>query len=76
VQNETAQFSARFAEYRLLAATGSLLAYLDLAAPEQSEAYARDMLETPSVEDNGTVPVRKRKPIDFSAPIDLTKFVN
>jgi adhesin transport system outer membrane protein len=70
---ETARYSARFAEYRLMAATGTLLAYLDLGAPAQAEAYAREMLDTPSAAD---AEPRKRKPIDFSLPIDLTAFVN
>nr|WP_245418179.1 TolC family outer membrane protein [Cohaesibacter haloalkalitolerans] len=42
VLSKTAVYASRFAEYRLLAATGQLLNTLDLAAPAQSEAYARD----------------------------------
>lgn len=70
---KTAEFSARFAEFRLMAATGTLLAYLDVAAPEQADAYARALLETPSAQD---APTPRRKPVDFNSPIDLTTFVN
>jgi adhesin transport system outer membrane protein len=70
---ETAQFSVRFAEYRLMAASGMLLRHLGLKAPDQSEAYARDLLESPSHED---AEPRERKPVDLSSPFDLTRFVN
>lgn len=76
VENETAQFSARFAEYRLLAATGTLLAYLDVSAPSQSKAYAREFMGTASVEDTGAAPERKRTEPAFKKAVDLTKFVN
>jgi adhesin transport system outer membrane protein len=74
VQAETASFAARFAEYRLLAATGSLLAYLDLSAPSQSDAYARDLMGTPSVEDDGTVPERDVRPLTLLGKLDLSKY--
>jgi len=73
ILNETAQYSVRFAEYRLLAATGTLLAYLGVGAPNQADAYARELLETPSADEYQP---RDRVPVDLSAPIDLTKFVN
>lgn len=73
VLSKTAEYSSRFAEYRLMAATGSLLGYLNLSAPRQADAYGRDMLGTPLEEDT---PIRNRKPVNFSAPIDLTDFVN
>ena len=76
VQAETANFSARFAEYRLLAATGSLLSYLDVSAPKQSDAYARDLLDLPSVEDNGTVPERDLKPVTLNGKLSLSKYAN
>lgn len=76
VQAETATFAARFAEYRLLAATGSLLAYLDLEAPTQSDAYARDLMDTASVEDNGTVPERKIRPVTLNGKLDLSKYTD
>ncbi len=76
VQAETANFSARFAEYRLLAATGSLLAYLDVSAPKQSDAYARDLLDLPSVEDNGTVPERKFEPVTLNGKLSLSKYAD
>ena len=63
---ETAQISRDFAEYRLLAASGALLRYYDLKAPSQSEAYARNLMNTPSWEQNEP---RAR------TPLDLTSFV-
>ena len=74
VQAETATFAARFAEYRLMAATGSLLAYLELDPPSQSDAYARDLMGTASVEDNGTVPVRKVLPLTLNGKLNLSKY--
>lgn len=74
VQAETATYAARFAEYRLLAATGSLLAYLDVSAPKQSDAYARDLMGTASVEDTGSVPVRNVKPLTLNGKLDLSKY--
>lgn len=73
VLSETAHFSQRYAEYRLLAATGGLLAYLSVEAPHQSEAYARSQLNSPSAD---SYQPRKRKPVNFKSPVDLTKFVN
>jgi adhesin transport system outer membrane protein len=70
---ETAQFSVRFAEYRLMAASGMLLRHLGLKGPIQSEAYARELLDSPSHED---AEPRTRKPVDLSSPFDLTRFVN
>jgi adhesin transport system outer membrane protein len=76
VQAETASFSARFAEYRLLAATGSLLAYLDLDPPSQSDAYARDLMGTASIEDNGTLPERDVRPVTLNGKLDLSKYTD
>lgn len=42
----TADYSARFAEYRLLAATGSLLAFLGLEASGRGQAYARELMNS------------------------------
>lgn len=70
---ETAQFSVRFAEYRLMAASGMLLRHLGLSGPVQSEAYARELLDSPSHED---AEPRARKPVDLTSPFDLTRFVN
>jgi adhesin transport system outer membrane protein len=70
---ETSQFSVRFAEYRLMAASGLLLRFLSLEAPRQSEAYARELLDSPSHED---AEPRVRKPVDLTSPFDLTRFVN
>jgi adhesin transport system outer membrane protein len=70
---ETSQFSVRFAEYRLMAASGLLLKFLGLGAPSQAQAYARDLLGTPSHAD---AEPRVRKPVDLASPFDLTRFVN
>ena len=76
VQAETASFAARFAEYRLLAATGSLLAYLDVTAPRQSDAYARDLMGTASIEDTGALPERNVRPLTLNGKLDLSKYTD
>ena len=76
VQAETASFAARFAEYRLLAATGSLLAYLDVSAPKQSDAYARDLIGTASIEDTGALPERNVRPLTLNGKLDLSKYTD
>jgi len=76
VQAETASFAARFAEYRLLAATGSLLAYLDVSAPKQSDAYARDLIGTASIEDTGTLPARNVRPLTLNGKLSLSKYAD
>lgn len=76
VQAETASFAARFAEYRLLAATGSLLAYLDVSAPKQSDAYARDLIGTASIEDTGALPERNVRPLTLNGKLDLAKYAD
>lgn len=47
VLSKTAQYAARFAEYRILAASGMLLSSMNLAAAKQSEAYAREEFHVP-----------------------------
>jgi adhesin transport system outer membrane protein len=44
---ETSRFDVLFAGYGILAATGTLLAALDLAPPLQASAYARDAYGVP-----------------------------
>lgn len=51
VVHETATFSQRFAEYRLMAASGTLLDYLGVRVPEQASAYAREAFDVPSALD-------------------------
>lgn len=63
---DTARYSVYFSEYRLMAASGVLLPYFKLAAPAQSDAYARTAFDAPSYEDSEP---RERK------PLDLTSFV-
>nr|WP_173514319.1 TolC family outer membrane protein [Sinorhizobium psoraleae] len=71
---KTAQYAALFAEYRLLAATGQLLATMEIKAPAQSEAYARkefNVSEAPATETYRRVPSRQTNdlPLDLLAPI-------
>ncbi len=73
VQAETAAYASRYAEYRLLAATGRLLSYLGLEAPKQAEAYAREELGTPAAD---SYQPRARKPVNFDSVLDLAEFVN
>jgi outer membrane protein, adhesin transport system len=73
VLNETAQFTIRFAEYRLMAASGLLLKFMGLKAPNESDAYARELLDTPSYQD---AQPRELRPVELSSPFDLTRFVN
>ena len=47
----TSNYAHRFAQYRLLAATGQLLDVLNLKAPDQAEAYARDIADAPPIPD-------------------------
>jgi adhesin transport system outer membrane protein len=47
VLRETAAYASRFAEYRLLAATGRLLTELSIQPPAQSEAIAREVNHVP-----------------------------
>lgn len=49
---KTAEFASRFAEYRVLAATGSLLKTLNIKSPKQSDAYARNEFNTPTGQSN------------------------
>ncbi|CAK8988978.1 Outer membrane efflux protein BepC [Durusdinium trenchii] len=70
----TADFSSLFADYRLLAATGTLLQTLGLTAPQQADAYAReefDVPATPPTETYARVPSRQENslPMDLLAPI-------
>jgi adhesin transport system outer membrane protein len=60
---ETASYGVGFAEYRLLAATGSLLDFLSVSAPSQADAYARQAFNAPVM--NVSDP-SDRKPLDLS----------
>lgn len=73
VRADTAEFAAKFAEYRLLAATGQLLKTLNLTAPQQSDAYARaefNVPPTPPTETYARTPSRQVNdlPFDLLAP--------
>lgn len=73
VLNETAVYAARFAEYRLMASTGQLMAFLSVAPPAQSDAYARALVQSPSA---SSYKDHQATPVQFDGPLDLTKFVN
>ncbi len=73
ILSQTAVYAALFAEYRLLAATGTLASVLGTAPVEQSEAYAREEFRVQSVEtpDYRRTPSRQTSalPLDLLAPI-------
>ncbi|MGE0503589.1 MAG: TolC family protein [Rhizobiaceae bacterium] len=71
---DTASYAALFAEYRLLAATGQLLASLDIQPARQSDGYARqefDVPPTPETETYARTPSEQTNtlPFDLLAPI-------
>jgi adhesin transport system outer membrane protein len=73
VLSQTAVYAALFAEYRLLAATGSLAATFGSAPVEQAEAYAREEFNVISDEapDYNRISSRQHaaRPLDLLAPI-------
>lgn len=71
---ETARFAALFAEYKILAASGSLLSAMRLKPVAQVEAYARNEFAVPAEASNpGYVEVEARQkagmPMDLLAPV-------
>jgi adhesin transport system outer membrane protein len=71
---KTARFASRFAEYRLLAATGTLLTTMGIRPPQQAEAYARTEYKVPpalATETYRRVPSRQSDtpPMDLLAPV-------
>jgi outer membrane protein, adhesin transport system len=56
VLTETARYAALFAEYRISAATGTLVASLGLKPPAESDAYARAAATVPPTPDAETYP--------------------
>jgi hypothetical protein len=46
---------------------------MGIGAPGQADAYARELLGSPSYED---AQPRELKPVQLSSPFDLTRFVN
>lgn len=73
VLHETAQYSARFAEYRLMAASGLLLSHLGVQAPRLANAQAREAFNVPAFDEFAPRP--RQEPI-FSQPLNLTSFGN
>lgn len=70
----TADYASLFAEYRILAATGTLLNTLGMASPRQADAYARSEFKvpaTPATDTHARVPSRQANnlPLDLLAPI-------
>lgn len=53
---ETAAAAVRFAEYRILAATGTLLTTLGIRAAQQATAYAREKINVPETPPAPTMP--------------------
>ncbi|UIK04592.1 TolC family outer membrane protein [Neorhizobium galegae] len=71
---ETARFASLFAEYKILAASGSLLQSMKLKPVGQAEAYARNEFTVPGgVTNPGYVEIDSRQkagmPMDLLAPI-------
>jgi len=71
VLRETAAYASRFAEYRLLAATGNLLAALGVGAPAQAGATARQDSNVPPTPPALT---DRRTPPPSGAPLNLLNF--
>ncbi|MCR4268616.1 TolC family outer membrane protein [Nitratireductor sp. ZSWI3] len=74
VLSKTAQYASLFAEYRILAATGTLLDTMNLRSAKQSEAYARSEFNVPETAPTETykrLPTRQTNdlPLDLLAPI-------
>ncbi|MFC5069434.1 TolC family protein [Flaviflagellibacter deserti] len=71
---KTARYAARFAEYRLLAATGILLKTMDLKPPQQSQGYPRAEYNVPPAQPTDiyrSVPSSQssKPPIDLLVPV-------
>ena len=63
IEVTTARYSVIFADYRVLAAAGRLLASLDIVPPKQAAAYARDLVRDPGSFEGDT---QKRRPLPFA----------
>jgi adhesin transport system outer membrane protein len=68
---ETANFGVRFSEYRLMAASGKLLAFLGVAPPDEAAAGMRDKIGATSAAD---AEPRLHQPLRLDGPIDLTHY--
>lgn len=74
VLSKTAAYASRFAEYRILAASGMLLSSMNLQPAKQSDAYARQEFNVPETAPTETykrMPSRQvsELPLDLLAPI-------
>ena len=63
VEVVTSNYAVRFADYRVLAAGGMLLSSLQIPAPKQANAYARDFVRDPGSLEGETA---KRRSVPFS----------
>jgi adhesin transport system outer membrane protein len=63
IEVTTARYSVIFADYRVLAAAGRLLASLDIVPPKQAAAYARDLVRDPGSFEGDT---QKRRSLPFA----------
>ncbi len=70
---ETARFGALFSEYRLLAATGTLVSFLGVDVPREAGAGTRQLFDVPGAE---TYQPRTLTPVPFQQRLDLTNYVN
>ena len=73
---KTADYASLFAEYRILAATGTLLNTFDLKAAQQSDAYARSEFNVPETAPTETYrrrPSRQTNNIPFDLLTPLRK---
>lgn len=70
---ETARFAVLFSEYRLLAATGTLVEFMGVTPPGQAVDSVRASWDVTPAEDYQP---RTLEPVNLNAPIDLTKFTN
>ena len=68
---ETADFGVRFSEYRLMAATGQLLSFLGVNAPDAAAADSRDKFGVTSADASEP---RYHSPLRLNGPIDLTTY--
>ncbi len=78
ILSDTAVYASLFAEYRILATTGKLVAAMNLTAPQQGDAYARaefDSPAAPEADDYARTPSHQENnlPLDLLAPIRKKK---
>ena len=70
VLSRTAVYAARFAEYRILAASGMLLSSMNLTPAKQSDAYARTEFNVPETAPTETYKRMPSRQVN-DLPLDL-----